>query len=148
MEREEALIKRHEGFSGRVYIDTVGVPTVGWGHALHEGSPFPESASRILFDADYHKAKMAVAGLAADGLIPSDLDGVRRAVLVNMAFNLGGAGLRKFKGTLGAVKRRDFTAAAGGMRASLWAKQVGRRAAELCAMMETGQWPAYLNQPV
>lgn len=145
MDRAQALIKRHEGFSGRVYKDTVGVLTVGWGHALHEGSAIPEPACRIMFDADYLKAKAAVDGLAADGLIPADLDEVRLAVLTDMAFNLGAAGLRKFGRTLGAVARRDFAAAASGMRASLWARQVGRRATELCAMMDSGDWPAFLD---
>ncbi len=145
MERDEALIKRHEGYRDRVYKDTVGILTVGWGHALQAGSPIPAAASEALFADDYRKAKLALAGLVADGLVPADLCEARRAVLVNMAFNLGVAGLRKFGRTLEAIRRGDFVAASEAMKDSLWARQVKSRADDLSAMMETGEFPSYLK---
>jgi lysozyme len=68
------------------------------------------------------------------------LDAVRQAVLVNMHFNLGGTKLNKFTQTLKAIERGDYEAAANGMRKSLWAKQVGKRATRLAQQMQTGEW--------
>lgn len=63
---------------------------------------------------------------------------VRQRVLLNMCFNLGITRLLGFKNTLAAMEAGRFAAAAAGMRASLWARQVGARADRLALMMEKG----------
>ncbi|UYY78400.1 glycoside hydrolase family protein [Sphingomonas sp. R1] len=63
---------------------------------------------------------------------------VRQRVLLNMCFNLGINRLLGFKNTLAKMQRGDFAGAAAGMRASLWARQVGARSTRLAAMMEKG----------
>lgn len=68
------------------------------------------------------------------------LDPVRRAVLVNMGFNLGVGGLLKFTRTLAALEEGDYAKAARLMLDSKWATQVGARARRLAAQMEYGQW--------
>lgn len=71
-------------------------------------------------------------------------DTVRAEVLLNMAFNLGVGGLLRFRATLAALERAmstgDYAPVAAGMLASLWARQVGRRARELARQMESGAW--------
>jgi lysozyme len=62
----------------------------------------------------------------------------RQQVLANMAFNMGIEKLLGFKNTLAAMKDGRYADAAGGMLASLWAKQVGDRAERLAKMMEEG----------
>jgi lysozyme len=62
----------------------------------------------------------------------------RRHALIDMRFNLGGAGFRKFKATLAALAAGDYATAARQMRKSLWARQVGRRAETLARMVEQG----------
>jgi lysozyme len=69
---------------------------------------------------------------------------LRQRALLNMAFNLGWnpqapGGLDDFKNTLRAMQDGHWTLAAAGMRASLWARQVGARAERLARMIETGQ---------
>ena len=64
----------------------------------------------------------------------------RQAVLVNMAFNLGIAGLLAFKRMLAACERGEYAAAAREMLDSVWAKQVGARAVRLAEQMRTGEW--------
>src|SRR5437667_58472 len=73
-------------------------------------------------------------------VLPSftSLDETRQNVLMDMCFNLGTAGLLKFKAMLGAVEARDFDRAAAEMHNSAWARQVGERARTLAAMMKTG----------
>ena len=59
-----------------------------------------------------------------------------QSVLVDMRFNLGHKGFRKFKNMIKAVKQQDFYSAAREMRDSLWYHQVGKRAKRLTEMMQ------------
>lgn len=127
-------IKRHEGFRGKVYIDSAGVPTGGWGHAFLPGSPVPiEVAQRLLWhdlknvSDEYHTLSF-----------PFARDSVRAYTIQNMLFNLGLAKLLKFKKFLAAVHQRDWNRAAFEMLNSRWALQVGNRADELAAQMHSG----------
>lgn len=130
------MIQRHEGFRDTIYEDTVGVLTVGWGHALHEGSRFPEEACQMLFDMDFD---IILDDYEQLGL--PELDDVRRGVLLDMLFNLGRPRLLKFKNMLAAIEEGDYDRAADEMLDSLWANQVGNRASELSEMMRTGEAP-------
>lgn len=64
----------------------------------------------------------------------------RKAVLLNMAFQMGVSGLLKFKNTLASVEAGDFEDAAARMLKSKWAQQTPVRAKEMAAQMRTGQW--------
>ena len=66
----------------------------------------------------------------------------RRAVLIDMAFNLGIGGLLAFTRTLAAMQAGAWVRAADEMLASRWAAQVGPRAHFLATMMREGVWPA------
>lgn len=68
------------------------------------------------------------------------LDQVRKAVLCNMAFNMGVSKLMDFKQTLKAIETKDYRLASLAMLQSQWAQQVGQRAVRLSKMMNTGQW--------
>lgn len=57
-------------------------------------------------------------------------------VLVDMRFNLGYQGFRKFKKMIKAVKQQDFHTAAREMKESPWYHQVGARAERLTKMMQ------------
>lgn len=63
---------------------------------------------------------------------------VRQDVLCDMAYNLGLAGMLKFRKMLSAVKRGAWDMAAYEMLDSKWAKQVGKRAEELAFLMRSG----------
>lgn len=83
---------------------------------------------------------LSQAVATARRLAPSfdTLDDVRKAVLVNMAFNLGHARLSKFKNMLQAVRDRDWDRAAAQMMESTWAWQTGSRAIRLANNMKNG----------
>ena len=137
----DALIKGHEGLRLAVYKDTVGVLTVGYGHALHENSPITRAAADALYEGDIVIVAQEYDRMVRDGAFPPDLSEVRRAVLMDMLFNLGRPRLLKFKNFLVALKLGDWLGAVRHMKASLWARQVGSRAERLTAMMETNLWP-------
>lgn len=69
-----------------------------------------------------------------------NLDDARKGVLLNMAFQLGTAGLIGFKNTLENVACGAYSQAAKMMLQSLWAKQTPERAKRLSIQMETGIW--------
>lgn len=66
------------------------------------------------------------------------LDAVRAAVLVNMAYELGVHGLLGFHQMLTAVQAGNWALAASDMDFSKWEKQVPNREGRLAAQMRTG----------
>lgn len=130
----QKMIKRHEEYRQRIYLDTEGVPTGGYGHAFILGSPLPESIWCQIFHHDYQQAVRDYE------VLDLDIDPVRRAVVIDMLFNLGLPRLLKFKNTLAAIRAGDWEAAAKGMENSKWYGQVRLRAVELVRMMRTGEW--------
>ena len=88
------FIERHEGYSGTVYKDSAGNPTIGYGHLLKEGEGFSkgitkEKAGEIL-SQDTKTAVDAVNGKVTTKLSQTKFDAV-----VDFTFNLGGGNLGK-----------------------------------------------------
>ena len=144
-------LKRHEGEhreGGRhvAYRCPAGTLTIGWGHNLEAkpvrglgpGSSLSDAEAESLLRADLAElaARLDLRLAWWRGLGPA-----RAAVLLNMAFNLGLAGLLGFKRMLAAARAQRFEEAAAEMLDSRWASQVGRRAHELAAQMRHGRWP-------
>jgi lysozyme len=162
------LLRLHEGVRLTPYRDTVGKLTFGVGRnlddvglsasevaALGQGStPLKgEDAARVI-----RRARLVGVDLNvfADLLLSNDIGrtardlgrlvpwweevepDARRAVLLDMAFNMGAAGLARFKTTLQNVRSGMFHAAADSMLRSKWAAQVKGRARRLARIMRTG----------
>ena len=68
------------------------------------------------------------------------LNDPRKAVILNMIFNLGAGGFSKFKKTHQLIEEGDFAEASIEMLDSRWSDMVGRRAIELSRQMDTGEW--------
>jgi lysozyme len=133
---KEDLI-RHEGYIREIYLCSEGYPTFGVGHLVVETDPeytwpvgTPVTDERILtvFHEDFLDALEDAESLV-DRLYLHPDNVIR--VLVNMAFNLGRARLRKFKKMLAAIERHDYGTAADEMVDSKWYRQVKRRGVEL-----------------
>jgi lysozyme len=143
------LLILHEGRLAVPYKDSLGYWTAGVGHLIDRrrgGSLHPSWKAFPLTDDEIDEAldsDITRKSVGLFGALPwvMGLDDVRKAVLTDMAFNLGIAGLLQFKNTLAAVKERRWEDAALGMLASRWADQVGARASRLADMMRTGRWP-------
>lgn len=145
----QELIKQHEGFSSMVYLDTEGVPTVGWGHAFLEsprpapGEVFSLEQCEELFEDDIHLVEREYYQVIESKQRIEGLDGVRRGVLKNMLFNLGLPKLSKFTKMWRAIRLKDWEVASREMLDSRWARQVGNRAKQLSEMMRTGTYCTY-----
>ena len=139
------LIKQHEGFNEVVYLDTEGVPTVGWGHAFFEesvpsvGDTFTIELCEELFEEDLHFVEKEYYTIIEPIQKIEGLDLVRRGVLKNMLFNLGLGKLSRFVKMWRAIRLKDWNKASEEMLDSRWARQVKGRATQLSEMMKTGR---------
>lgn len=135
-ERSQSIIKEHEGCRHKIYLDSKGIPTVGYGHALLEGSYMPPHVINTLFEMDY---EIAVADYKS---LKFDLDPVRRAVVINMLFNLGRTRFLGFKNTIRYIRSGQYVRAGDEMLDSKWAREdvSEERSGQLSRMMKTGNW--------
>lgn len=115
------------------YRDTVGKITIGIGRNLSDVGIRADERD-LMYMNDVKDAE-AVARL----LVPNfdSLSDVRKMVVVNMAFNMGGDTLATFKNTLLAIRQGRWADAANGMAKSKWAAQVGDRAKRLIYNMRS-----------
>lgn len=131
------LLTLHEGYRQFPYRCTAGKLTIGIGFNLDDTGLFEDEAKAVLSLRIMRTARQLEKHLPWI----TNLDPVRQAVLLDMAYNLGVPGLLKFKNTLADVQAGRYAAAAGKMLQSKWADQVGKRAVRLSQMMESGTWP-------
>lgn len=136
LEKSRQLIAREEGGRLRPYRCTAGKLTIGYGRNL-EDKGISQHEADFLFQNDLDETQRAL--LQALPWV-SELDEVRQAVLMSMAFQLGIFGLLKFEQTLSAIQAKNFDEAARRMLQSLWAKQTPTRARRHAIMMRKGQW--------
>ena len=127
-------LERHEGLRLRVYKDTVGVNTIGYGRNLDDVGISRDEADFML-DNDIDCVEKSLQ--TVDEYV--DLDRVRQTVIANLCFNVGFRGLMNFKRMWQAIGRQDYASAAREMLDSKWARQVGIRATELAGIMRTGK---------
>lgn len=128
-------LKKEEGFSGKVYKCPAGKNTIGFGRNLDDVGITKEEAEFLL------KNDIMKCDRELSELIPfyDKLNPARQYVIISMCFNLGFAGLLKFKKMLTAIREEDFTKASIEMLDSKWAYQVKSRALKLSAIMKSGE---------
>lgn len=134
---EEAVsqqLKRHEGYSTTLYLDTVGKQTIGYGRNISDVGISKDEAEYMLAN-DIKRTIKDVRILFTNF---DSLSVNRQSVLVNMMFNLGMTKLSQFSNMNNAIKNGDFAAVSAQMLDSKWAKQVGNRAIELAQLMKNG----------
>lgn len=140
--RLEAAIMEDEGFRSKPYLDTEGVPTIGYGCTNILGQPVTMDTPRIT-PANARvllRAAIFEALIDAETLFPrlAEMPWVRQEVIVNMAYNLGRYRLSRFTKLRRAAEALDYTEMARQMEDSRWYNQVGLRAVRLVRQMETG----------
>lgn len=134
-------VKRHEGFRPRVYDDATGrelrrgdvlrgTPTIGYGTTVvtEQEAEFVLTSTLLrLYSAILNKYPWA------ETLPDSMLE-----VLVEMGYQLGFAGLGKFRRFLIALEQREYGAAADEMLDSHWHRQTPTRVEELAEIVRQG----------
>lgn len=131
-------LRQEEGEKLSAYKDHLGYWTIGIGVLIDErkGGKITLEESEYLLK---NRIKLVVDSLAK---LPywANLNEARQAVLIQMAYQMGIAGLMKFTGTLKAVHDGDYDKASQRMLRSLWATQTPERAGRLAEQMRTGEW--------
>jgi len=127
-------IKKHEGKRNKPYKDTVGKLTIGYGRNLDDVG-LSDAECDYLFANDYARAEQ----MARSFYVYEFLNEARQGVLVEMCFQMGRAGVARFKRFLEAAQRKDWDAAALEMLDSTWAKQTPGRAKELSEIFRSGE---------
>ena len=137
MTKLRAMLRLHEDERLKPYRCTAGKLTIGVGRNLDDVGITREESDFLLSN----DIKRVEAELDATFPWAKSLDEVRRAVMLDMLFNLGLGRYRGFRKHLAALQRGDFQAAATEMIDSLWYRQVKSRGVRLVNMIRTGQWP-------
>ena len=132
-------LKRDEGEVLHAYQDHLGYWTIGIGILIdkRKGGGLRPEESEFIFR---NRLKLLEAELADRLPWISKLDPARKGVLINMAFQMGVAGLLGFKNTLAMIEAGRYQDAAKAMLQSKWATQTPARAQRLSNQMATGQW--------
>ena len=136
-------LKKHEGNvkeKGKhiLYKDHLGYETIGYGRLIDPemGGGLSDIEAEYLLMNDLDTYMTA----AKSYNWYSGLNDARKAVIVNMLFNMGQTNFNKFLKMKQALDVGDHAEAAKQMLDSKWAKQVKGRSAELAKQMETGKW--------
>ena len=138
IEQIKNRIKKHEGFRNKVYKDTLGKRTIGYGHLCVEDwweddKEYPDAQLDRVFDKDFETAKNSASELYKDCSIEDEAKGI----IIEMIFQLGPTGVSKFKKMWVALKDNppNYKEASVQMLDSRWAKQTKNRAEGLAKTM-------------
>lgn len=152
VETAKALIRSAEGWEPKRYYDSMGNPTVGYGFKLEPGAtglygypidPMSISDGDKVLDIIINQnneildneMKVSEWGLSV----------AQRATLLDMAYNLGIAGLQTFTTFLSYVKSGNYGAACKDLQSTLWWQQVGIRAVRDAVNITIQENTKYLN---
>ena len=140
IEQLMAQLRRDEGTKATVYKDTLGFDTIGVGRLIDSRKPGaglrPDEIDYLLRNDINDRVQALTKALPWF----DRLDEARRGALINMAFQLGTAGLLGFKSTLALISAGKYSEAAEQMLKSKWATQTPARAKRLAEQMKTGEW--------
>lgn len=130
----QLLISYNEGLRLQPYRCSEGYLTIGYGLNLDAG--ISQEEAELLRD---HRIAQCVEDLSAFQYWDA-LSEVRKAVLIDLRYQLGLAGYRGFVRMNAALARGDYADAAKEMLDSVYAHQVPSRAARNAVMMRENTW--------
>jgi len=134
----ETRIKKHEGLILRYYRDSLGIPTIGYGHNLTKG--LPKELLEVLFQLDLKEAYEDFIFRLPDKY-KQHLNNAQKGVIIELIFNMGLSSLLSFKKMLSALQNGDFETAGAELLNSRYHKQVGSRCETLANILKTGKDP-------
>tara|TARA_Y100000004_G_scaffold163458_1_gene192856 strand:- start:56 stop:487 length:432 start_codon:yes stop_codon:yes gene_type:complete len=140
-EELKTQIKEHEGFVPRVYKDSLGKRTIGYGHLCVEPEQWDDDKEYTkeeleeVFNKDFDEALKNAESLIGD----RPVNFIAKQVIIEMVFQLGIGGVGKFKKMWSALDNEDYGEASFQMMDSLWAKQTPKRAEKLSHKMRSAK---------
>ncbi len=130
-------LKNDEGFRATMYLDHLGLPTIGYGTRIEEIVVSKETALEWLL-AEVAEKEERLERLP----FYSTLDDIRKDVIRSMAYQMGTRGTANFQDMWAAIGVGDYHAAGAAMRDSRWWRdpKTKRRAERMAQRMEKGVW--------
>jgi lysozyme len=129
-----ATLRADEGWRQFAYDDSEGFVTIGYGFLVDSrkgvGLPKPVAEYWLRYAVNERLAELRKLWPAFDDQ-PEDV----QQAIGNMAYQLGPAGVMKFKRMLSALDAHDRVTAADEMLESKWAEQTPSRARRVAAMV-------------
>ena len=120
-------IKKHEGYVGVVYKDSLGIDTIGYGFAIKDLELDADVCDiileRKLKDLE-HRIKLKFDWYK---YMPQEI----KDIVTEMCYQLGVTGFSKFKKTIAYLQNKEWKNASIEMLDSRWAKQTPNRAKEM-----------------
>ena len=136
LDKLTASIKAHEGLRLSAYTDTTGHITIGYGRNISNVGISQSEADYLLGN----DIQSAIGTAETQDWWPHVKGSDARArAFIEILFNLGLGGLAYFRKALDAAMSDDWDTCSVELLDSLWAKQVGKRAEVLAAMVKTGE---------
>ena len=126
----KALIERlkvNEGFRSSVYQCSLGFDTIGYGFAIKDLELTEKEAEYLLANRVSQKHLHLLDNLDWYSDMPPEVQGV----ILEMVYQLGFSGFKKFKKAIANMKDKNWKVAASEMLDSRWAKQTPNRANQL-----------------
>lgn len=126
-----------EGYKRCSYKDSLGKLTIGFGHlVLKDDKLYKNNAGKgkLCITPSVAVAQLRLDYEYASNSVKSEYDWADEEValvLTNMTYQLGEAGVSKFKITLDHLKKKEYDEAAGELLNSSWAAQTPKRASRL-----------------
>lgn len=124
-----------------IYKDSLGYPTIGYGHLITASDNFAggidEAQADALLQKDLVRTVRDAQSIYAQYNMKTPY--ICQIVLTEMCFQMGKGKVLKFKNTLAAMARGDYKAAAAGIRNSAWYRQTPRRAEVMARRVESCQ---------
>ena len=140
----------HEGCRLMPYRCTAGKLTIGIGRCI-DTNPFTKEELQAVGDWKHGITKNAALMLLRNDIARclkqlsgldfyAKLDLERQYALLDMCFQMGVRGFRRFKRLLKAVEQRNFELAAFECLTSKYAQQTPKRAKRIAQLLKTGVW--------
>lgn len=131
-----------EGFSSRIYIDTEGFQTIGYGFCLDKiGMPKP--VAKYWLKLILRNTAKRLTTSEQMGEIFNGLNQHRQTALINIAYQLGLNGLGNFKKMWRALEQENWKKAKQEALDSVWASQTPHRAKRIAEVLLTGTMDVY-----
>ena len=140
LERLLESVKKHEGYRNKVYLDTLGKRTVGVGHLCVEDfweddKEYEESFLMEILQKDLQEAIRGAKELMEEHGC-ADIDERAEEIIIEMVFQLGRTGVKKFRNMWKALSEQNYIGASFEMLDSKWAKQTPNRAKDMAEQMK------------
>ena len=131
------MVAKHEGYEPRVYKCSNGFDTIGYGFAIKD-LYMDKEVSDLILDQKIQEMLKRILSDKDWGEWFSEKPQHIQEVLINMIFQIGFSGVKKFRKTIQYIKDDNFLLASEEMLDSKWAKSDSpNRAKELSEIVKS-----------